>query len=977
MHLPSSVFRPCGTFVLHAQLDNRQRPVPPGVPGELYFGGETTAAGYLNLPEETNKRFVPNPFYKGGCGKMYRTGDLVRWRSDRSEMDFLGRVDNQIKLRGFRIELAEIEAVLFTVPGVKTAAVIVHGDTPQTHKLVAYVVPETVNKETAIASLKSKLPDYMIPSVLMAIPEMPVTSRGKLDRKALPEPVAQRADPADQGEFVPASSPTQAMVEQCWQETLGISEPLSIEADFVALGGNSLLAGRITSVLRKRSGVHLKATAMYTHATIKKIAKLLDAGAGAGAKKEKYPPRNSGWYGYSSSGFLPISLQLFALMFLQLIGNASFLPGYYILFDLYEPHNMLPVVYGLVPMFAGTYALVMVLTVVIKWLVFPWATPGVYPVWSLYYIRWWFCRNLLKASLQILGPLLEDTALFNWWLRAMGMKIGSRVLINTKFIGEPSLIEIGDDVRLELNCVLLPHCIESGCLVLRKMKIGSGTIVRPRAFLTSGTVVQPDTEVGPLSSTGSGSVVMKPTSRRVRVYTQNWTRALVGLPLIMLYNGLSFVPAVYFLEWMYYHGGLSQFSEDIITLYALFGLITAIVTTFFVTETFFILAVLNKWFVVGKFWPGPRNHDFGYEFRRWLHERMCVHTLFEQNLRRWHSTEILAIKYRLLGASFGVKTQPDYVMLTEHDLLRVEDGCVFGSNVNLIPVGDDYAHRIVMRKESQVLDHCTIMPGVEVGENALVGTNTVGMKGSAFEPFSINVGNKDGKAMMLRKVGDQAAGLVHLPPDERKAVMIAKANHKSDFRWFMFNLACTLLVLLFAMLPQLVQIIAMVIYYDLTSNFNLGYVIPILISVPLYFAMVNVELVVMILMKYLIIGRYKEGNYPFYAGYHHKWILMMCLNTNVRVLLEEMGGTVFVAWVYRAMGAKIGKNACIFGHAMEYDLLEIGENTAVGDDCDLTCHTVENMVIKLAPVKIGRNVTIRAGGIIMPGGVAQDNTAVM
>ena len=141
-------------------------------------------------------------------------------------------------------------------------------------------------------------------------------------------------------------------------------------------------------------------------------------------------------------------------------------------------------------------------------------------MWSFYYIRWWFIRNLLKASLQILGPLLEDTAIFNWWLRAMGMKIGSRVLINTKFIGEPSLIEIGDDVRLELNCVLLPHCIESGCLVLRKITIGSGTIVRPRAFLTCGSVLQPDTEVGPLSSTGSGSVVMKPTSRRVTVYTQ-------------------------------------------------------------------------------------------------------------------------------------------------------------------------------------------------------------------------------------------------------------------------------------------------------------------------------------------------------------------------------------------------------------------------------------------------------------------------
>jgi amino acid adenylation domain-containing protein len=970
-------------------LDDRLQPVPPGVPGELFFGGETTATGYLNLPELTAEKFLPNPFYKGGCGRMYRTGDLVRWRSDCSEMDFLGRVDFQIKLRGFRIELGEIETVLETVPVVKKAVVLLHGDTPQTQQLVAYVIPETVDVAASFAALKEKLPDYMIPSVLIPLPAFPVTSRGKLDRKALPNPDSYKratvaAAAAGQGaDFVGAHNEVQRQVEEVWQSVLNIKEPLNIRADFVSLGGNSLLAGRITSILRKNTGVHLKATAMYTHATIEKIGRLIAdasaASAAGGEDRAPQPLRTSQWFGKSSTSFMAITFQLLALMLLQLIGNTSYLPGYYILYDVYLSSGMLMAIAYLPVMLVATNLLIMLLTVIVKFLVLRKAEPGEYPVWGFYYLRWWFTRNLLRASLVIVAPLLEETALYNIWLRLLGMKIGSRVLINTKHIGEPSLIQIDDDVRIELNSFLLPHAIESGLLILKPIRIGTSCVVNPRAYVVQGTMLLPDTEVGPLSTTGVGSKHLKVVSRPVRhsVYTQPWSRVLIGLPLVHILQSLAFVPSMYLLEWCYYHGGLKHYDDEFLLQYALFGLILAVAYTFIIPDCFFALVVVMKWFIIGKFWPGPRNYTWWPEFRRWLHERLVLNQLCEQALRRWHSTEILAMKYRLLGAHFGWKTQPDFIQLVEHDLLFVEDGCVFGSNVNIAP-GTEHAWKpVIMRKDAQVLDHCTLMGGVEVGRNALMGTTTVGAEDHKIPPFSINVGNSGGKAVLLRTVGDIDAGLVHLPPNEREAVRIAKRNHQSNLRWGMFNLICVSFVLMFAVLPQVVSVLTLIVYYELAYNQDLGYVWPFVISIPLYSAMVFVELALMVLLKYIVIGRYREGNYPFYGRYHFQWILMMCLNTNVYVLLEEMGGTVFSPLFFRAMGAKVGKDACIFGSAMEFDLLQIGAYASVGDDCDLTNHTVENMVIKLAPTKIGRNATMRAGAIVMPGGVMQDNSCLM
>jgi amino acid adenylation domain-containing protein len=243
-------------------LDPARRPVPIGVPGELYVGGAGVARGYLNRPELTAERFVDDPF---APGRLYRTGDGVRWMAD-GTLEYLGRLDEQVKIRGFRIELGEIEAALAEHPEVREAVVLAREDVPGDRRLVAYVVGG-VDAGDLRAHLRQSLPEYMVPSAFVVLGALPLTSNGKVDRRALPVPELA----ADADRYVAPRTPVEEVLAGIWAEVLHL-ERVGVEESFFEVGGHSLLAMRVVSRIRAVLGVEVPLRALFEGPTVGEVA---------------------------------------------------------------------------------------------------------------------------------------------------------------------------------------------------------------------------------------------------------------------------------------------------------------------------------------------------------------------------------------------------------------------------------------------------------------------------------------------------------------------------------------------------------------------------------------------------------------------------------------------------------------------------------------------------------------------------------
>ncbi|WP_419178841.1 amino acid adenylation domain-containing protein [Pseudomonas brassicacearum] len=264
--------RPIGNTRVYV-LDVNQQPVPIGVAGELYIGGDGVAKGYLNRPELTAEKFIADPFSADPEALLYRTGDLARWRAD-GTVDYLGRNDDQVKIRGFRIELGEIEARLAEHDNVKDVLILAREDAPGEKRLVAYFTlrdPDVAAEIEALrAHLHAQLPDYMVPAAYVRLDGLPLTANGKLDRKALPAPdqeaVVSRIYEAPQGEV-------ETVLAQIWQDLLGLQR-IGRHDNFFELGGHSLLAIRLVGLLAQ-ANLTVSLAELFQHESVASMASLL------------------------------------------------------------------------------------------------------------------------------------------------------------------------------------------------------------------------------------------------------------------------------------------------------------------------------------------------------------------------------------------------------------------------------------------------------------------------------------------------------------------------------------------------------------------------------------------------------------------------------------------------------------------------------------------------------------------------------
>jgi amino acid adenylation domain-containing protein len=256
-------------------LDLDLQPVSIGAPGELHIGGAALARGYLNRPERTTARFIPNPFSDAFSGRLYKTGDLVRARAD-GNIEFISRIDRQVKIRGFRIELTEVEMVVDSHPGIAQTVAIAREDHPGAKKLVAYCVADTRTAPPSISDLRqfvaATLPEYMVPSMFVLLPSLPMTANGKVDLAALPAPATIRAD--FNPNFVAPHDEIELELTKIWQQLLG-QQSIGINDNWFELGGHSLLAVRLFNQIEQIWGKSLPLAALLQAQTIEQLAQTI------------------------------------------------------------------------------------------------------------------------------------------------------------------------------------------------------------------------------------------------------------------------------------------------------------------------------------------------------------------------------------------------------------------------------------------------------------------------------------------------------------------------------------------------------------------------------------------------------------------------------------------------------------------------------------------------------------------------------
>ncbi|MFC5743592.1 non-ribosomal peptide synthetase [Dyella tabacisoli] len=273
-------------------LDEHGEPVPVGVAGEIYIGGVGVARGYLNRPELTAERFLPDPFLADPHARIYKTGDLGRWRTGGS-IEYLGRNDFQVKIRGFRIELGEIEAKLTACTGVRQALVLAREDSVGDKRLVAYLVAyegQSLPTEAQLRAILSQtLPEYMVPSHVVALERMPLTPNGKVNRGALPAPDMTRSEAG----YVAPRTPIEETMAVLWAEVLKLDR-VGVHDDFFALGGHSLLAVQLVSQLRKRAGIEMELRHLFSHPTLGALAAFIDSSKVSSRHPNLVPIRTHG-----------------------------------------------------------------------------------------------------------------------------------------------------------------------------------------------------------------------------------------------------------------------------------------------------------------------------------------------------------------------------------------------------------------------------------------------------------------------------------------------------------------------------------------------------------------------------------------------------------------------------------------------------------------------------------------------------------
>ncbi len=944
-------------------VDEELNLVGEGAEGEVLIGGKSIARGYLNREELTAKKFVETDKFKGVNERYYRTGDIAKY-SDAGDLIFIGRADAQVKVRGFRVELAEIEGLLTIYDGIQAAAVNLDTSTQQ---LAAYVVVEEgkeINREGITNLMRLKLPYYMIPSTLDVIEFLPMTSSQKIDRKKLPEPQMPLSFSSHKEIIPPSTDLERALVKVIAQNIR--REDISMDDNFFeALGGHSLLAAIITSELRANPMFEsMSVVDIYKYPTLADLANELNnkyiQSKTKEAKKEREVHIPSTWSYYFCSFCQGITMLFIALLFgIEWLGPFFVYSYYYqgtgeLWFSL---SMMLSMYFALLPALS-------LFAVALKWMVIGRIKEGKYKLWGSYYFRFWLVDKVVHIC-----PLIyfTGTPLMNVFLRLLGAKIGKNTYVNTSSVSVYDLTNVGENVSICTDTHLRGYTISDGYIHIGRIDIEDNAFIGTRCSISHNSRMEKNSSVEDLTLVSEGAVIpanenwggspatristnKEPQTRKLW-NPKNTLLFLISVFIIPLITMIAYFPGMMLIT------HLDSYSSDYKFLW-----LTIVVGVSFIFLLTLIIAVI-KWLLLGNLKEGKYPIDSFFYYKKWFFDQLMKLSL--QVIGTLYTTLYLQLWFRLLGVKMGKRVEISTVEFISPDLLVMGDECFLADSVSVgaSHVRDGYITiaKTYIGNRTFVGNSAVISPATTLGDNVLVGVL------SKISPQ--NLPAKDGTSwfgspavfLPQRDINhDFSAEKTYNPP--RKLFVL-----RYLIEFFRVILPATFFILLAALITNVVSYLQ--VEKDLVELF--------LVFPFLYLGAAAIGTLVTVLLKWLIIGRYKPSNKPLWSHYVWRSELITGIYENFLVLffLNMLTGTPFIKIPLRLLGCKIGKRACIYTtQTTEFDLVNIGDYSVVNDNCTLQTHLFEDRVMKMSNVTIGNNCSVGGMAVVLYDSKMEDNS---
>ncbi|MBL8589393.1 MAG: amino acid adenylation domain-containing protein [Methylobacteriaceae bacterium] len=964
---PVTIGRPIPNYTCYV-VDEQMNLCEPGRQGELLIGGPGVAKGYLDREALTREKFIANPF-GGAAGDpvLYRSGDAVSI-DEKGDIAFHGRIDDQIKIRGFRVELGEIESKLVDLEGVAQAAVVLRND-DGVDQLVAFLLPEpaqALDSKSLRSSLRERLPPYMVPARYEFIDDLPRLSSGKIDRKAL-KAATLSVDPHAGEAQEPPRSDTEAVLLDAARRIFP-PQAIPFEADFFTdLGGHSLLAARFVSIVRETPSLAaITLQDMYAARTLRALGALLDEKATqSGPSKDlSFTPPSL------LRRFLCGLAQAVALPFILALMTAQWL-GVFVSYMLIADADagFFRMVGSLLAIYMGINVATVFTVIAAKWLIIGRLKPGRYPLWGFVYYRWWLGQRLMAlAHLK----WLQASPVIRWYLRAMGAKIGRDAIISDIELGAPDLIAIGEGVTLGQKAKLDNARVEgadfvigaitigddayvgSSCVIEEGCVIGAGAELRDLTSLPSGTQVapgdiwdgSPGRRVGTVDHAALPPMAQASRARRIANAAVYVTMLLVLPPLGLL----PIFPAFWVFDRIDDWFGLS----DLDRLSYLAALpVMAWPTAFAMVIITVLFIALIRWTILPVVREGTFSIHSPFYVRKWTVALAVEITL--ETLSSLYATIYMRAWYRLMGAKIGKDAEISTNLAGRYDLVEIGEKCFIADEVVL---GDEDIRRGYMtlahvKTGARVFvgNDGVMPPGAEIPSGALIGIKSKPPANALMSEGDTWFGSPPIKLPVRQRFDGGGALWTYEPPKWKKFLRgVFEAVHIS---------LPTMLFITFG--TWAVETFGQ----DLIDG-RYGRVFWMFVASSVAISMALTLVVVAI--KWGTMGRYEPVTKPMWSFWAMRTeaVAVMYWGMAGKVFLDHLRGTPFLPWTLRLFGAKFGQGVYMdTTDITEFDCVRVGSFVSINSLAALQTHLYEDRVMKVGRVHVGEGVTIGAGSTVL------------